>query len=635
MQKNRKTLQPLNFNYFYIKTEIMKLPSFQFLSQSVLEVTRRFPFVLLSIFISTIAIFLLIHGFNKEASETIFIKLAMASALGLPLFFAVHIFVERAKPLGMFRFIILVVSAGLLVQFYFLLGNIKNAPSPIYYRYFFWSVGFHLFAAFSAFYVREEINGFWQFNKVLFLRFLTAALYSSVLYLGLAGALLAIQELFSVDINSKVYTDLWVIIAGLFNTVFFLGGIPKPLDSLQEDSSYPKGLKIFTQYVLIPLVTIYLLILYAYTAKILIQMNLPKGWVANLIIGFSIAGILSLLLVYPVRDLEENKWLKTFSRFFYFSLLPLVVLLFIAIGIRISEYGVTIERYIVAMLGTWLAIITLYFVFSKHKNIIVIPVSLCVFAFGSIIGPWGMFQVSERSQLKRLELLLEKNGAILNGKIVKLSEEKAQHIKIKEVNQINSIFDYLASNHGLKGMKHWLSKSDGDRIFNDSLSNEYDNCKYEIQKCIGLYGYNNNSYAKDENEMNLTYYCNQFQNVEGLDISGYDHIFNFSSYEYQDDRNVDSTGANFQRLRKNELQLFQNAHLICSVKLDKIVAQLKLFPRKSDSVYDIKPEQMTFGAESLSGQKLKLMFSNLSITLTDSSTVVNSVNGYLLSKDLK
>lgn len=613
----------------------MKLPSFQFLSQSVSETVRRFPMVFFSVLTGTIAVLLLIHSFDKSASENILVKLVLVSALGLPLFFAVHIFCERAQPLPMFKFIIYVVSTGLLVQFYFSLGNLKSATSPNYYRYFFWCVGFHLFAAFSAFYVREEVNGFWQFNKVLFLRFLTAALYSSVLYMGLAGALLAIQELFGADINGKAYTDLWVLIAGFFNTVFFLGGIPKPLDSLNEGSSYPKGLKIFTQYVLIPLVTVYLLILYAYAAKILVQMNLPKGWVANLIIGFSIAGIFSLLLVYPVRELEENKWLKTFSRFFYYSLLPLVVLLFVAIGTRISAYGVTIERYIVAMLGVWLAVITLYFVFSKYKNIIIIPVSLCVFAFGCIIGPWGMFQVSERSQLKRLELLLEKNGSFANGKIIKLSEQKAQLVKIKEFNQINSIFDYLETNHGLKGMAQWLKETDKNRIFKDSLSKENENCKYEIQKCIGIYGQNYARYTNDENAMNLTFYCNQFQDVAGLNISGYNHIFNFSSYEYEDDKNIDSTGANFQRLRKNELQLFQNAHLICSVKLDSIAMHLKNYPRKSEYVYDIKPEQMTFELEGTAGQKLKLMFSNFQLTLTDSSTNVKSVNGYLLSKDLK
>ncbi len=613
----------------------MKLPSFQLLRQSAYETVYRFPMVLLSVFICTLTLLFIIHDINKEATETIFVKLAMVSALGVPLFFAVHTFLERVQPLPMFRFLIFTVSVGLLIQLYFSLGNFKTTPAQTYYRYFFWSVGLHLLAAFSSFHAREESNGFWQFNKVLFLRFLTAVLYSSVLYMGLAGALLAIQELFGADVNSKVYIDLWVLIAGFFNTVFFLGGIPKPLDSLNEDSSYPKGLKIFTQYVLIPLVTIYLLILYAYTAKILLQINLPKGWVANLIIGFSIAGIFSLLLVYPVRELEENKWLKTFSRFFYFSLLPLVVLLFIAIGTRILEYGVTIERYIVAMLGVWLVVITLYFVFSKHKNIILIPVLLCVFAFGSIIGPWGMFQISEKSQLKRLALLLEKNGAMANGKIIKLNEQKAQLIKIKEVNQINSIFDYLETNHGLKGMAEWLNEKDRKRIFNDSALTEYNSTKYEIQKCTGINGYHYDRYFKNEDVMNLGFYCNQFQDVAGLSISGYDHIFNFSTYEYEDDKNIDSTGANFQRLRKNELQLFQNAHLICSVKLDSIAARLKTYPRKSEYVYDIKPEQMTFELSGKEGQQLKLMFSNFQIMLTDTSTKVKSVNGYLLSKDLK
>ena len=45
---------------------------------------------------------------------------------------------------------------------------------------------------------------------------------------------------------------LWIVIAGVFETWFFLAGVPKNLEELDESDDYPKGLKIFTQYVLLP-----------------------------------------------------------------------------------------------------------------------------------------------------------------------------------------------------------------------------------------------------------------------------------------------------------------------------------------------------------------------------------------------
>jgi hypothetical protein len=114
------------------------------------------------------------------------------------------------------------------------------------------------------------------------------------------------KQLFQVDIKDKYYFDLFIIISGIFNTWFFLSGVPENLPSLEDETSYPKGLKIFTIYVLLPLVCIYLVILYAYAGKILITTQWPVGWVAYLVIAFSIFGILSFLLIYPLAKMNRK-----------------------------------------------------------------------------------------------------------------------------------------------------------------------------------------------------------------------------------------------------------------------------------------------------------------------------------------
>src|SRR5690606_1713700 len=158
----------------------------------------------------------------------------------------------------------------------------------------------------------------------LFLRFLTAVLYSVVLYAGLAVGLMALEELFGLDIEGKFYFRLLLVIAGIFNTLMFLSGIPEKPLSDEAAGDYPKSLKIFTQYVLIPLVSVYVLILLAYEFKILLEWDLPRGWVSNLIIAFAVFGILSLLLVYPVRNSQEDKWIRWYSKTYYWVMLPLL-----------------------------------------------------------------------------------------------------------------------------------------------------------------------------------------------------------------------------------------------------------------------------------------------------------------------
>src|SRR5690606_11355591 len=129
---------------------------------------------------------------------------------------------------------------------------------------------------------------------------------------------------------------------GLFNTWFFLAGIPRNFEVELSLIDYPKGLKIFTQFILIPLLLIYLCILYFYGAKILLTGDWPKGIVSYMIIAISVLGIFTTLLLYPYQQWKESGWIKKFSRGYYYFLIPLVILLFIAIGMRIQEYGLTV-----------------------------------------------------------------------------------------------------------------------------------------------------------------------------------------------------------------------------------------------------------------------------------------------------
>ncbi len=611
----------------------MKLPSVNFLLRSMSETVMRFPFVLLSAIIGTAAAMILVNRPGNSNWEFTLTRLLMVSSLGVPLFFAIHMLCEKIKPVPLFRLLSFAIGLTVLVQFYFSVYDFMHIEKQeILYRYFFWNASLHLLVAFSAFFLYEEINGFWQYNKVLFLRFLTAGLYSAVLFLGLAGAILAVQTLFNFNFEPEVYARLWIVIAGIFNTTFFLGGIPKPIEKLNADTDYPKGLKIFTQYVLISLVSIYLIILYAYCAKILVEMSLPKGWVANLILGFSVSGIFSLLLIYPIRELEENKWIKVFSRLYYFSLLPLVVLLFVAIGFRISEYGVTVERYIVAMLGVWLAVVTIYFIFSKQKNIILIPLTLSLFFMGSLIGPWGMFQMSERSQLKRLQALLQNNHAFANGKIVPFSNQDVAKMKVRDINQINSVIEYIGRNHGYEKLIAFLPDSCAKEFQHDTSRFNYD-MDYRIQKCIGLYGAASYRNEGNEDEINLSFYCPQLNNIQELEITGFDRMYQFNAYNFNgNETTIDSANLGFALLQSNTVKFYNRGSWMFDIALDSVINRLKYLPRSSKYSVDVSQENMTIELLNSRNEQVKLLLRSLQLKQTDTSQLVYEIDGYMLLK---
>jgi hypothetical protein len=47
-----------------------------------------------------------------------------------------------------------------------------------------------------------------------------------------------------------------------------------------------------------------------------------------------------------------------------------------AIGLRIAQYDITMNRYFVVVFGIWLFGISLYFIFSGRRSLVVIPATL-------------------------------------------------------------------------------------------------------------------------------------------------------------------------------------------------------------------------------------------------------------------
>ena len=124
---------------------------------------------------------------------------------------------------------------------------------------------------------------------------------------GAAIALAALDKLFGVDVPGTGYLRLWFTFGFVFNTWFFLGGVPRDFAALEASRDYPAGIKAFTQYVLLPIVAVYLVILTAYLVKVLPTWNWPSGWIGWLVSSVAAAGILSLRLVHPAATAAADR----------------------------------------------------------------------------------------------------------------------------------------------------------------------------------------------------------------------------------------------------------------------------------------------------------------------------------------
>ena len=449
----------------------MKFPSIAQVQKDGRSAASRFPFSLL---FGLLAAGLSCWMIEIDPAEDLrLLNLLLTFALGIPLYFCIAVFAER-KNFTPFQkkvsWILGVIILG-LVYFSFPSENTFTNTRVPYIRYITYNLAIHLMVAFLPYFGSDNQEGYWNYNKTLFIRLVLGIYYSLVIFIGISLALLAINALFDTTIKGKIYTQIFAITFGVFNTWFFLAGIPKTFDNEVSQDDYPKGLKIFTQFILIPLLLVYLCILYFYGAKIIITEDWPKGIVSYMIIAISVLGIFTNLLLYPYKQRRESRWIKKFHRGYYLFLIPLVILLFLAIGIRIQEYGLTVNRYIIMLMGIWLAFISIYFSLGK-SNIKTIPISLALFMIFSSFGPWGMFSLSEQMQQNRLSTLLTENNILVDGQIKgevnweidqkgalkPVGELHSNSLPREELNEVNSILQYLEDYHGMKSVYPWFEQ---------------------------------------------------------------------------------------------------------------------------------------------------------------------------------
>ncbi len=499
----------------------MKFPSIKIIQEQFISTFERFPLALISAIICAYIGCSLISNSTIPQDENL-IHLLMTFYLGMISFVSINLFFSRYT----FRISTQWIINGLIAALmYFYFSRLPEKISAQYAAEFIILVmAAHLSVSFFPYLVIREINGFWQYNKLLFLRFLTSTLYSSVLFIGLSLAFLAINKLFDVNIPDKTYGYLWCMIGVVFNTWFFLSGIPVNIKQLNTVEEYPNGLRIFTQFVLLPLVTIYLVILYAYFLKIIFTMTWPHGWVSYLVVGFSTAGILALLLVWPLRDDEKHKWISNYTKGFFIALFPLILLLCFAIGRRVSEYGITEKRFFIIALALWLFVNAIYFLISKNKYIKVIPMSLFVVVILSGFGPFSAFSISEKNQIGRLEKILFQNKILVNGKVL----PNKVTVSNKDLITISSTINYICEFHSYRSLQPFFKQN-----LDSLLIPKKDEYIFKPTKIMDLMGleYSSSYNEQNDNSDGFTFHYSSRQS-EFIKCTGYDYNFNFNIYCY-------------------------------------------------------------------------------------------------------
>ncbi|MBM7613806.1 DUF4153 domain-containing protein [Alkaliphilus hydrothermalis] len=413
--------------------------------QKLLTSFKRFPLPLLMAVATVIHLMWLNHlDYGGRLNRDSITRVAMALALGVPVFLCVKMYLERSvhrtkKTIGI---IYTVASLFLGINYFLFLRNELDMVNIT--RYFGLTLAFYIAFTYIPYLDRKANYDLYVIKLIT--RFFIVFIYSVVLFFGLIAIIFTVDQLFSVGLSGEIYFDIWLMVAGIFAPAFFLGEIPAYGENMNT-KDYPKVFKVLVLYIIMPLLSVYTVILYSYFVKILITRQWPQGLITNLVLWYSVISTIIIFLTQPLT--EENQWAKVFKQALSKAIIPLLAMMFVALFIRINEYGITESRYFVLVVGLWVTGSMLYFAIRKNQRNILLAISISLVALLSVVGPVSSYSISKYSQNMRLKSILVDNSMLQQDGII--PEKNAPQEVISEVSEI---VHYFKEYHSLKDLNY-------------------------------------------------------------------------------------------------------------------------------------------------------------------------------------
>lgn len=277
---------------------------------------------------------------------------------------------------------------------------------------------------------------------------------------------------------------------------------------------------------------------------------------------------------------------------------------------RISAYGITVNRYFIVLLGIWLGTISIVRIF-KPTWIKIVPTSIACFVLLSSFGFWGVNFISEKSQINRLENIMTKMKLLKNGKLTQefhynntdslITSNPKITLSIKDENEINSIIRYLDTYHGFDNIYPWFTQN-VDSIIQTTKEDEFFSDKKLIKNVMGI-TYRYKKSVKDN------YFSVKEMTIEK--ISPYD-------YRTSSDYNYNGKTFTIQNIsfycsidKKNQLFIVKkNKHEFISYSITELIQKLQ--KKYKGHQYNIPQQEMTIVIEK-DNYCFKINFEHISL----------------------
>ena len=150
--------------------------------------------------------------------------------------------------------------------------------------------------------------GFWAFIWSLITAAALAFIAVIIFCLGLSAIFVSLHYLFGFEIDAALYGHFWSIGLGFVGPLFALSLIPIafPTDDTPEGADLVlSGVRTLSDFVAVPLLATYALILHAYALKIVATGELPNNQIGWMVLSFGLCVLALRIVVHPLREVAR------------------------------------------------------------------------------------------------------------------------------------------------------------------------------------------------------------------------------------------------------------------------------------------------------------------------------------------
>lgn len=436
-------------------------------SQSVKDTFKKYPITIIVVYITTLIYAFGTTHFLKEFNKNDGLMVMAVWAIGA--FFVENWFSKKS-----FKFIGGILSLGIAIFFREMID--ANTTNEFLQRCF---ITYVMVLPLLTLY--KLING----SKIEFKEYCSTVISNlgkcSTIYvianLGILLVLAVFVELILDGNDWDIYEKVLILLLG----GYYVPSLINAISNIEIPAG--KFLKVLVTYVLTPIVTVLIGILYLYLIKITIMGELLHNSIFFILsLTFAVTIPVCLLL----KNYEESPKVKKVATALIFLYIPFIFLQILAMGIRVQEYGLTASRYMAFFLVAFEIVFIGLMLIKKSQYLDKSILFVITLVLLGVLSPLNIEAVPAMSQAARIEKMISGSGSFDN-----LSEEEKEECK----------------------RAHTFLRRNENEEYLDGISQD------EITK---IKNYESKEKTRLESESR---YISEYINLDGLNISEYSKIY--------------------------------------------------------------------------------------------------------------